>query len=97
MFYTTDTRTEMKIDIRISYQKAKNVIAIRNLQCYFNFSGHRRASSYGSSVISGGAGHPAAAPMQLMRGHSQSDLYGPPPQQLYNPYFCKQSVLKSRS
>ena len=55
-------------------------------------TGHRRASSYGSSVIAPGSnqGHPGA--MQLMRGHSQSDLYGP---QLYNPYFCKQRVLLS--
>ena len=55
-------------------------------------TGHRRASSYGSSVIAPGSTQGHTGAMQLMRGHSQSDLYGP---QLYNPYFCKQRVLLS--
>lgn len=65
----------------------------------FFFAGHRRASSYGSSVMGATAAPPSGAPLQqLMRGHSQTDIYGHPAAALYpSPYFCKYSLLKSAS
>ena len=55
--------------------------------------GHRRASSYGSSVAAMqnmASQQPGPHPYQMIRGHSHEHLYGPHPGSIYPPYdYCK--------